>query len=315
MYRYIFGPVPSRRLGKSLGVNNIPYKVCTYSCVYCQLGRTTELTTVRRAFFNPYDIVDDVKRFLSNYPKGVDYVTFVAQGEPLLDINIGLEIELMKNSTEVPIAVLTNASLLYIENIRGDLGLADVVSIKIDAVSENTWRNINRPCPELTISKVLEGVEIFAKEFRGRLLVETMAVGDINTDPEEVRTIANFIKRLNPYKAYLSTPMRPPAEDYALPPPPTVLLKVYKTFIEVLGEDRVLLLDRSEPSSFRAYGDPVRWLLSTVSVHPLRLDYAIEALQDVVLDPLKLIEDLEKRGEIEIVCFSKNRFIVRRGRA
>lgn len=315
MYRYIFGPVPSRRLGgRSLGVNNIPYKVCTYSCIYCQLGRTTELAIGRRAFFNPRDIVDEVKRYISRYSRGVDYITFVAQGEPSLDVNIGLEIELIKSFVEIPIVVLTNASLMYLEGTRNDLSLADVVSIKIDAASEGIWRKVNRPHLGLDFLSVLEGIEVFAKEFRGKLIVETMVVRDFNTNVEEVGAIANFIHRLSPHRVYISIPIRPPAESYAIPPSPRVLLEVYRIFTKALGGDRVSLLDKREPSSFKAYEDPIRWLLNTVSVHPLKLEYAVEALRDYIPDPTKLIEDLEKLGEIEIVYFDNNRFIIRGGR-
>ena len=145
--RYSFGPVPSRRLGKSLGINNIPAKVCTYSCVYCQVGRTTAMPLDRRLFYPPEEIFRDVQGRLAKAKEAsetVDYLTFVPDGEPTLDINLGKAIMLLK-SLDVPVGVITNGSLLWRDDVREALGKADWVSLKIDAVQEGIWRQINRP--------------------------------------------------------------------------------------------------------------------------------------------------------------------------
>ncbi|KAA0003378.1 MAG: radical SAM protein, partial [Thermoplasmata archaeon] len=170
----VFGPVPSRRLGKSLGVNNIPVKICSYSCVYCQLGRTLEMSIERKEYYPPSKIFEEAKEKAGN----ADCITFVPDGEPTLDINIGKEIELLRQIKKV--AVLTNGSLLWREDVRHDLMNADLVSIKIDAVSEKLWKKIDRPHPELRLEKVMEGMLEFAREFKGEIITETMLIDGID---------------------------------------------------------------------------------------------------------------------------------------
>jgi len=165
--RYSYGPVPSRRLGKSLGVNNIPAKVCTYSCVYCQVGRTTQMQNDRRFFYEPEDIFRDVQhRFVkaNEASEKIDYLTFVPDGEPTLDVNLGKEITLLK-MLEMPVGVITNSSLLWRDDVREELGKADWVSLKIDAVQEAIWRQINRPHKAIRLSLILEGMLALPKPF------------------------------------------------------------------------------------------------------------------------------------------------------
>ena len=157
--RYSYGPVPSRRLGKSLGINNIPAKVCTYSCVYCQVGRTTRMLNDRSTFFEPEDIFRDVQRRLTEAKEAserVDYLTFVPDGEPTLDMNLGPEIMLLRE-LKVPVGVITNSSLLWRDDVKEDLAKADWVSLKIDAVQEVAWRRINRPHKGILLPTVLDG--------------------------------------------------------------------------------------------------------------------------------------------------------------
>jgi len=154
-----FGPVPSRRLGRSLGINNIPPKVCTYSCVYCQLGRTIKMQVERRAFYEPEDILRDVQDKVEKAREAgesVDYLTFVPDGEPTLDINLGREIELLR-PLGIKIAVITNSSLIWREDVREALMKADWVSLKMDSVREEVWRRINRPHGSLQLTSILDG--------------------------------------------------------------------------------------------------------------------------------------------------------------
>uniref|UniRef100_UPI001B80D389 radical SAM protein n=1 Tax=Desulfurococcus mucosus TaxID=2275 RepID=UPI001B80D389 len=193
----VFGPVPSRRLGMSLGVNNIPAKTCTYNCVYCQLGRTTALTVERRVFYDPWRIVGEVEsRLREAEEKGVrvDYITFVPDGEPTLDSNLGREIEAVKGLGK-PVAVLTNASLLWREDVRSELAEADYVSVKVDAVREELWRRVNRPHGSLSLKRVLEGVEAFSSEFNGVLVSETMLLDKVEYGGG-LEEVAGFLKGL-----------------------------------------------------------------------------------------------------------------------
>ena len=212
-----FGPLPSRRLGRSLWVNNVPYKTCTYSCVYCQLGRTTNLAVKRKCFYDWKSVVG-VAEALSRLRGGVDYVTFVPDGEPTLDSCIGREIAELKERSGVRVAVLTNASLLQLEEVRGDLAQADYVSVKVDAVNEGVWRRVNRPHPSLKLEEILESALEFARSFRGALTSETMLVRDFNTDLSELERIAGFLRELRPAKSYISIPVSRPRS-----PPPNPL--------------------------------------------------------------------------------------------
>lgn len=174
MASLVFGPVPSRRLGRSLGINNIPYKTCTYSCVYCQLGKTTNMLVRRRCFYKPEDLLieveNKVKEILSKGER-IDYLTFVPNGEPTLDINIGKEIMLIKQ-IGLPVAVITNASLLWNSRIRESLLEADLVSLKVDAVSRDLWQVVNRPHKSLQLNDVLEGVRKFTEIFEGVVITK-----------------------------------------------------------------------------------------------------------------------------------------------
>jgi wyosine [tRNA(Phe)-imidazoG37] synthetase (radical SAM superfamily) len=161
-----FGPVPSRRLGKSVGINNIRPKVCSYSCDYCQLGRTSEKTIKRQAFYQPQNILNEVKRKINLAAKRnqrIDYITFVPDGEPTLDINLGKELSLLRQIGS-PIAVITNASLLWLEEVRDELQKADYVSLKVDAVSEELWKRIDRPQNALQIEAILNGYSRFCRD-------------------------------------------------------------------------------------------------------------------------------------------------------
>jgi len=295
-----FGPVPSRRLGRSLGINNIPAKVCSYSCVYCQLGRTIRTSIERRAFYNPERIFEDVKRKVKETKsrrERIDYLTFVPDGEPTLDLNLGVEMELLRKM-EMPIAVLTNASLLWRVDVRESLLKADLVSVKVDAVGESLWRKINRPHRSLNIDEILEGIIEFSKEFKGELITETMLIDGLDYT-DEIGKIAEFLSELNPRKAYIAIPTRPPAERWVNPANERVVNMAFQVFSKKLGEDAVEYLIGYEGNAFAFTGNVEEDMLSITSVHPMREEGVRELLKkadagwDVVerlLDEGKLIE-------------------------
>jgi wyosine [tRNA(Phe)-imidazoG37] synthetase (radical SAM superfamily) len=180
--RLTFGPVPSRRLGRSLGINNIPPKVCSYSCVYCQLGPTRTTEIVPRVFYPPDHVVEEVSKYLTRLRADkvqVDYLTFVPDGEPLLDAHLGETIQCLR-PPGIPIAVISNASLIWREDVRQTLAMADWVSLKVDAVDEMLWRRINRPNPSLDHRAILDGLLSFAGEYEGKLVTESMLLSDLN---------------------------------------------------------------------------------------------------------------------------------------
>lgn len=311
--RYVFGPVPSRRLGRSLGVNNVPPKHCSYSCVYCQLGRTTDLTCARRAFYPWRDVVGEVASAVRAVGEGnVDYVTFAPDGEPTLDANLGLEIGGVKEETGKPVAVLTNGSLLFREDVRQELCEADLVSVKVDAAGEGAYRRVNRPHPGLRLELVLEGLREFARGYRGRLVTETMLVRGVNDGAAEVERVARFLRSVGPSKAYVAVPTRPPAEPWVRPASEEAVLRAYSIFREHLGRERVELLVGYEGPSFGAVGDPVEGLLATASVHPLRLDYAYAMLEGYGLDPEAVLGELVREGKVVVLEYGGHRFVMRR---
>ena len=308
--KFVFGPVYSRRLGRSFGVNNVPYKTCSYNCIYCQLGRTTNYSVVRRCFYPWTDIVRDISDFLRVFKGDVDYVTFVPSGEPTLDSCIGRVVEVIKKEFNVRVAVLTNASLLWLNDVRSDLTQVDYVSIKVDVVDESVWRFLNRPHPTLKLVDILNGIIEFSKEFKGVLTSETMLIHNVNTNVKYYEGITKFLSRLGLHKVYISIPIRPPAELYVKPPLDIEVIEAYETFSRVLSPDKVELLNIPEPPP-KAYGDPITWLLNTVSVHPLRYEYVVKVLEGMSDNPDEIIEKLVKEGLIVEVEYLGSKYILK----
>jgi len=195
-----FGPVPSRRLGRSLGVNNIPPKVCSYSCIYCQVGRTSTMRVERQPFYQPDRILREVRAKVERARQAgeeIDYLTFVPDGEPTLDLLLAREIELLR-PLGIRIAVITNASLCSRPDVREVLSQADWVSLKVDSTREAVWRKVNRPHRRLLLPSVLEGMLEFARGYRGELATETMLVGGVNDGERDAAEVAGFLARLRP---------------------------------------------------------------------------------------------------------------------
>lgn len=267
-----FGPVPSRRLGRSLGVNNIPPKHCSYACIYCQVGRTTSLEGDRSTFYPPAQVVSAVEhRVAACRASGqrIDYVTFVPDGEPTLDLHLGEEIQALR-PVGISIAVITNGSLLWRPDVRADLQTADLVSVKVDAADEPTWRHVSRPNRVLSLPVVLDGIRQFATEYRGRLLTETMLVGGLNDEHGTVENLARFLETLRPSVAYIAVPTRPPAEADVRPPGERAVVVAYELLAARLP--RVELLTGDEEGGFGCTGDAARDLMGILAVHPMLED-------------------------------------------
>ena len=272
-----FGPVPSRRLGQSLGVNNIPPKACSYSCVYCQLGRTSAMQIERRAFYEPGDVLQEVQGKIERVRAlgPIDFITFVPDGEPTLDANLGHEIALLR-PLGIPIAVISNASLISREDVREDLRQADWVSLKIDSMSEEVWRRIDRPHRMLRLSPVLDGMLEFARSYKGKLVTETMLVQGVNDGDEQIRELAGFLARLSPACAYLAIPTRPPAEAWVHAPGEETVVRAHQLLSERV--ECVEYLIGYEGNAFASTGNPEEDLLSITAVHPMREEAVTELL-------------------------------------
>ena len=305
-----FGPVPSRRLGRSLGINNIPPKVCSYSCAYCQLGRTIRLQSGRFAFYEPQTVsraVQDKIRTVTERHEHIDYLAFVPDGEPTLDIHLGREIDLLR-PLGIKIAAITNGSLMSQRDVRKDLMHVDWVSVKVDAVREEVWRKIDRPHRSLELAAILEGLRAFAADYQGVLTSETMLVRGINDDIAHVVEIAEFLHELKPSCAYLAIPTRPPAEAWVRPPDEATLNRAYQAMHNRL--ESVELLITYEGDNFFSTGDAERDLLSILAVHPMRQE-AVEDLLRRVGASWSLIEDLIARQWIVAVDYAGHCYYLR----
>jgi len=307
-----FGPIPSRRLGKSLGVNNIPAKTCSYSCVYCQLGRTVNKSVERQAFYAPKEIFRKVNRKVDearSRNERINYLTFVPDGEPTLDINLGEEINLLRRM-DIPVAVLTNASLIWHESVREDLLKADFVSLKVDAISEKLWKRIDRPAGSLEIDKILDGMVDFSEEFKGTIVTETMLIEGVDYT-DELKKIANFIAEIRPSKAYISVPTRPPAENWVKPVGESVINEAFQIFTEKLGFHRVEYLIGYEGNAFAFTGNIEEDLLSITSVHPMREEGVKELLRKAGSD-WGIIVNLLSKGELIELQYENHRYYMRK---
>jgi len=229
-YKYVYGPVPSRRLGRSLGVSPIPSKTCNYSCVYCQLGRTDHLINTREDFFDPEEILNEIVQAAESNSDGIDYITFVGEGEPTLFKSIGYLINQTKVKTNLPVAVITNGALLYDSTVREELKDANVVLPSLDAGNEKTFLKINRPHKGVKFEMMIDGLKRFAKMRNGQLWIEVMLVKDLNDSEEELREIEKILKEVNPDRVYVNVPIRPPAENWVEIPEEEAIAKAHELF-------------------------------------------------------------------------------------
>lgn len=217
-YQYVFGPVPSRRLGFSLGIDPVPFKTCSYDCIYCQLGRTTDKTTTRKEFIPVKEILKEVKLKLDENIK-IDYITLSGSGEPTLYSALDQLIVQIQKLTSKPVAVLTNGSLLWDKNIQKSLEKADLVIPSLDAGNENLFRYVNRPCGDLNFNQVINGLVSFAEKCRQKIWLEVCLLNGVTSIKSEVIRINTIIRKIKPAKVQINTVKRPPAESFAFPVP------------------------------------------------------------------------------------------------
>ena len=311
MTELVFGPVPSRRLGHSLGINNIPPKICTYSCVYCQVGRTMNMQVDRQAFYKPEDIVGAVRQRVEKARSAgeqVDYLTFVPDGEPTLDINLKQEIAMLK-PLGIPIAVISNGSLIWQEEVRTELAEVDWVSLKVDDADESVWRRVDRPHGRLKLEAVLEGALSFSRLFEGRLATETMLAADVNDGEESLRQVAEFLARLRPAVAYVSIPTRPPAEEWVHAPDEVAVNRAYHILNEKV--EHVEYLTGYEGDAFASTGNAKEDLLSITAVHPMRKEAVDTILKKAGAD-WTMVRQLVDENQIVETQYGGHTYYMRR---
>lgn len=296
---YVFGPVPSRRLGQSLGIDNIPLKTCNWNCVYCQLGRTKPVTNKRLNYFPVEDILDEVRSVLSSDKRSeIDWVTFVGSGEPLLHASIGDLVRGVKDLTDHPVAVITNGSLLYLPEIQEDLLVADAVLPTLDAGNARLYRKLNRPHPEVTFERLVEGLIAFRKNYPGKLWVEVMLVRGMNDTPQALHEIARILERIQPDAVHINLPTRPPVESWVAPPDSEGLIQA----LAILGKIAEVVHPADGTFNLSGYDNPVDAILAIITRHPMRQEELENTLSRWTPGRVQeILKDLEDSGRAQMI--------------
>lgn len=294
--KYIFGPVPSRRLGMSLGVDIVPFKTCTFDCIYCQLGVTTDKCVQRQNYVPKEAVLDELRGILDRETDRVDFITFSGSGEPTLNSEIGEIIGQIKAFTRVPIAVLTNGSLLYRDDVRRDLSEADLVVPSLDALTADTFAKVNRPHKSLTVELIIGGLERFTQEFEGRIWLEIMLVRGINDSPEELKQTADLVRDLKVDKIHLNTVDRPPAEESAL----AVTAEEMRSIMNMFDSRAEVIVDFDKLVNHEVHGEDVeREVVSLLKRRPCTVDDISDSLGIHRNEVIKYVNHLIRNRSIK----------------
>lgn len=295
--QYVFGPVPSRRLGKSLGISPIPRKTCNYSCIYCQLGRTDKMTNERKEFFLLKNIINEFKNYLKeNFD--FDVVTIVGEGEPTLYSKLGDLIEEIKKITDKPVAVITNGALLNSKEVRSELMNADIVLPSLDAYNEEISKKIDRPLGTIHFQDELNGLIQFSNEYKGQLFLEIMLVSNINCDPKSIEAFKQILKKIKYDRVYINTPVRPPAESFVK----TISKDEMRYAVEELGGISIDMLSSGE--FFSEIKDSYEAILNIIRRHPMN-QFEVESFLNSRKDKLDydIFKKLENDEKINCILY------------
>lgn len=274
---YVFGPVPSRRLGQSLGIDTIPLKTCNWNCVYCQLGRTVPLTNERREYIPSDVILAQVKAVLNSHQPGeIDWITFVGSGEPTLHSGLGRLIRQVKRLSDLPVAVITNGALLYLPEVRDDLVAADAVLPSLDAGSADLYRRLNRPHPDVTFARLVDGLIAFRQAYSGKLWIEVMLVCGLNDTFDSLREIALLLEQIKPDEVHINQPTRPPAETWVQPPDDEGLMRA----TAVLGKIARIVLPAQGRFDLSGCQSIQEAIVNIITRHPMSRQQIEETLND-----------------------------------
>lgn len=296
MKRIVYGPVPSRRLGISLGVDIVPFKTCSYNCVYCQLGETIDHSMERKSFVPVETVIGQIKEVVEQN-SDIDYITFSGSGEPTLNRDVGEMIKRVKSFTQIPVAVLTNGSLLWDKKVREDLSWADLVVPSVDAVTEEILQKINRPVKGLKASKILEGIKEFCGSYQGKIYLEVMLVEDINDSEEEIKRINRFVRKLSLDKIQLNTVIRPPGDPKAKPLPKERLQEIKAMFDSELPVEIIADFDRMTSKAY--HKDLEQAIIELLGRRPTKKDDMAVALGVHPNEIVKYLQALEERKRIK----------------
>ena len=298
---YVFGPVPSRRLGRSLGIDLVPFKTCTYDCVYCQLGRTTNRTIERKEWVPLDAVLKQVREKLSSVP---DYITLSGSGEPTLFSKLSELIEGIKEITEIPIAILTNGSLLCKKEVRDSLKKIDLIIPSLDAGDSKLFNFINRPYENISFSHMVNGLIDFRNGFSGQFWLEVMLLGGLNSVPADFKKIMELIRRINPDKIQLNTVVRPPAEQYAYP----VSLRIMQELRDTIGNNCEVITDRINPGDIPPFESTRKDIFDLLARRPCTVEDIVSGLGIYRNEAIKYIDVLCRSDRIEYCIQNGNIF-------
>jgi len=304
--KYVYGPVPSRRLGNSLGIDPIPSKTCNYQCIYCQLGKTTNFTNERKDFYPKKEIIKEMEESINLNKNKFDYITFVGSGEPTLCKSLGELILKAKKLSKKPICIITNGSLFYREDVREELMFSDVVLPTLDAGDEKLFIKINRPHPSIKFEKMIQGYIDFRKEFSGKFWIEIMLMKGINDSKEELLKIKNKLDLIKPDRIDVNVPIRPPAESWVQIPDKNII----STLNDVFGEyNNINFPERGKFSVFSSNFEME--LKKLLERHPMRQEQIFETFsskkfneQDILLQ----LNTLASQNKIKKVIYNNQPF-------
>lgn len=292
----LYGPVPSRRLGFSLGVDFIPFKTCSLDCIYCQLGHVPDKIITRKAYIPASEILSQIKEKIDS-GVCIDYITFSGSGEPTLNAEIGKLILDIKQLTKIPVAVLTNSTLLHHNEVRTALSAADLVVPSLDAVNQDIFEKINRPHPSLRISDVIAGLKKFRQEFKGKIWIEVLLVKGVNDSPAHLQKLKAVLAEIYPDKVQLNTVVRPPAEKFAS----ALTLNEMERIRNFMGKNCEIIATFEKSSSSQLQKNQEESLLAMIHRRPMTLDDLSTSLGKPSKEVLKLIQFLQKEKKINSV--------------
>ncbi|MFH0813847.1 MAG: radical SAM protein [Pseudomonadota bacterium] len=298
--KYIFGPVASRRLKRSLGIDLIPHKTCSFDCIYCELGRTTNKTIERKEYILPEKIIINLKEYLKTATIPPDYITLGGSGEPTLHSLIGIIISEIKKITSIPVAVLTNGSLLYQDEVKEELLGADVILPSLDAVSQSCFKYLNRPHPSLQIHQIVKGLKDFRRAFSGKIWLEILFCLGVNDSKGEIKALRETIKEINPDKVQLNSVDRPPAEDFVFPVSTEKLEEIQKEF----GEKAEIIAGQIFDSPTGTIRDGKMRVFNLLKRRPCTLGDISKALGIHQNELVKLLDILRKEGKVHHRIFN-----------